>query len=78
MRNTGTSDLIVGSQAVIRTSGNNDLVMTSSNRVLAPGEDQWVLVTDNVSGGLDSEASVYLMSNDTDTPTYIVNVKSNF
>lgn len=78
MRNTGTSDLIVGSQAVIRTSGNNDLVMTSSNRVLAPGEDQWVLVTDNVSGGLDSEASVYLMSNDTDTPTYIVNVNSNF
>lgn len=80
VRNTGDADLVLGSRTVIHTQGGGMSIPPQTGTIsIAPNTEISIPVTDiNIPTISEQEdlAGIYLMSNDSDAPTFIVNIKS--
>lgn len=79
IKNTGSANLIIGSSSLIQEAG-ADFTFTKQHGpiTIAPNSESTLLKLDNplTQGSNRKDASVYIMTNDPDTPTFIVNIHS--
>lgn len=79
IKNTGTGNLVLGSSAMIQeTGGDFTFTKQTGSVTIAPNTEYRMLELVNPlsQGGTRRDAAIYLMTNDPDTPTFIVNVHS--
>lgn len=79
IENTGDVDLILGSRALIQPTDSAFSMEAQSGPVtIAPNTEISIRIDSDMPalGEPEDTAAIYLMSNDPDTPTFIVNVKS--
>jgi hypothetical protein len=79
IKNTGNGNLVLGSSAMIQDAGGDFMLTSQTGSVtIAPGAEYTTLELDNplTQGSTRKDAAIYLMSNDPDTPTFIVNIHS--
>ncbi|MGJ8649467.1 MAG: hypothetical protein ACSHX4_03830 [Opitutaceae bacterium] len=81
IKNTGTSDLTLGSSALQQTQGGGLSLQNQGGPItIAPNTEFELTITDTVFDETAVTATdlgaIYLMTNDPDTPTFIVNISS--